>query len=160
MKLLRGYFYLIGGILFTGIELALAAPVRLEWNAPPASENVTLAHLRLVMPDGTSAYLADSATDTATVELATGTYHVVVTFKNEHGWSEFSDPVEVVVADTPVVPKPPSKPTGLRVIPIYTSATPDGPKTLNGHYVVNPEPDGTYPPKQFISTEAILVPKP
>jgi hypothetical protein len=156
MKLLHGYIYLIGLILFTGSELAIAAPVRFEWILPP--ENVTLSHLRLLLPDGSSTYLADSTTNTTTVELPAGTYRVVVTCQNAHGWSSFSDPVEVVVPDTP--PKPPSKPTGLRVVRVFTSSTPDGPKTLNGHYVVNPEPDGTYPPKQFITTEAILVPKP
>lgn len=175
LKQLYGILALLWGL----VTIASGAPIKIAAEKVP-EETVTEMHIYQEDVQGAKQFLQSLIVPPPgnpeppvkflyiTVDLPPGKHRLYASFYNGKVWGPFSDVLEVEVPATPdptPAPQPvpvPSKPK-LRVIPIYTAPTPDPQdpnRKINGYYVVNPEPDGTYPPTQFITTEAILVEKP
>lgn len=145
--------------------------VTLEWTANPET-NIGKYLLSYGLADAANKQIDSTGTSITVSGLTPGIWTFRVRAINKAGLEgPDSDPVSHTVPAVtvppvvpPVVPpQPPAKVEGLRIIRIFTAPTPDpqDPKRkINGYYALNPEPDGTYPDKQFIFTEAIIAPKP
>lgn len=90
---------------------AFGAPVKFAWDTPAPERGVTRTDLRKKLPDGSTVFLAESTTTTATVDLPPGPHIIVATDLSPAGWSEFSDPLTIVV-----IPEAPAGGEGPRVI--------------------------------------------
>lgn len=97
MKKLRDILCLAVIALCVLWTAAFGAPVNFAWDAPAPERGVTRTDLRKKLPDGSTVFLAESTTTTATVDLPPGPHVIVATDLSLAGWSEFSDPLTVVV---------------------------------------------------------------
>jgi hypothetical protein len=129
--------------------------VSLAWNGNPESDVATYTlHCGQVRGAYTRTATAVSPQTTATVTgLAPGSWYFAVSATSASG---LVGPRSAEVSALLVAPPtPPVAPTGLRVLTIETSQNLTD-WTVDGHYVVKANPDGSYPPKQFFRTLAAI----
>ena len=101
MTTARKYLILLAWLIVTLAELAFAESVKFAWDVPALERGVTLTDLRKKHIDGSTTFLVSSDGTTATVNLPPGLHVIVATDFSLAGWSEFSDPVTVIVPEKP-----------------------------------------------------------
>ena len=151
MKIALKYIVLLLALLW---GVVFADSIKLTWDAAPATDPKIIRYDIFKWAEGKWNYLASTpGTVGVTVDVQPGTDLAIAAQSQAGLWGPMSEKFTYVPAPlSPTPPLPPSKPTGLRILPIKASTSLNLPKDqwpTVGYFVVPPEPDGSYPERQF-----------